>query len=77
MKYTGGSAELEFFVEGLRFPDDSFGGLVTVHVSLLEALAEVRWGGRRWRGGGLLGSAPAGVAGAALVGSLGSRSQAG
>ncbi|KAJ6656820.1 hypothetical protein lerEdw1_003151 [Lerista edwardsae] len=38
--YTGGSAELEFFVEGLRFPDDSFNGLVTVHVSLLEALAE-------------------------------------
>ncbi|XP_053136962.1 protein-arginine deiminase type-2-like isoform X2 [Hemicordylus capensis] len=40
VKYTGGSAELEFFVEGLRFPDDSFSGLVTVHVSLLEALAE-------------------------------------
>ncbi|XP_066493203.1 protein-arginine deiminase type-2 [Tiliqua scincoides] len=40
VKYTGGSAELEFFVEGLRFPDESFNGLVTVHVSLLEALAE-------------------------------------
>lgn len=40
VKYTGGSAELEFFVEGLRFPDESFNGLVTIHVSLLEALAE-------------------------------------
>uniref|UniRef100_A0ACB8EE42 Protein-arginine deiminase type-2 n=1 Tax=Sphaerodactylus townsendi TaxID=933632 RepID=A0ACB8EE42_9SAUR len=40
VKYTGGSAELEFFVEGLRFPDEGFNGLVTVHVSLLEKLAE-------------------------------------
>ncbi|XP_063001244.1 protein-arginine deiminase type-2-like [Elgaria multicarinata webbii] len=40
VKYTGGSAELEFFVEGLRFPDDSFNGLVTVNVSLLEPVAE-------------------------------------
>uniref|UniRef100_A0A8D0HBS5 protein-arginine deiminase n=1 Tax=Sphenodon punctatus TaxID=8508 RepID=A0A8D0HBS5_SPHPU len=40
VKYTGGSAELEFFVEGLRFPDDSFSGLVSVNVSLLETLAE-------------------------------------
>ncbi|XP_054857362.1 protein-arginine deiminase type-2-like [Eublepharis macularius] len=40
VKYTGGSAELEFFVEGLRFPDESFSGLVTISVSLLEKLAE-------------------------------------
>nr|XP_060614758.1 protein-arginine deiminase type-2 [Anolis sagrei ordinatus] len=40
VKYTGGSAELEFFVEGLRFPDETFNGVVTIHVSLLEALAE-------------------------------------
>ncbi|XP_077168465.1 protein-arginine deiminase type-2-like [Paroedura picta] len=40
VKYTGGSAEMEFFVEGLRFPDDSFNGLVTISVSLLEKLAE-------------------------------------
>ncbi|KAG8142222.1 hypothetical protein E2320_006166 [Naja naja] len=40
VKYTGGSAELEFFVEGLRFPDESFDGLVSVHVSLLEPMAE-------------------------------------
>ncbi|XP_044277098.1 protein-arginine deiminase type-2 [Varanus komodoensis] len=40
VKYTGGSAEMEFFVEGLRFPDDSFNGLVTINVSLLEPVAE-------------------------------------
>uniref|UniRef100_A0A8C8RWX1 Protein-arginine deiminase n=1 Tax=Pelusios castaneus TaxID=367368 RepID=A0A8C8RWX1_9SAUR len=40
VKYTGGSAELEFFVEGLRFPDDSFSGLVSINVSLLESLIE-------------------------------------
>ncbi|ETE59251.1 Protein-arginine deiminase type-2, partial [Ophiophagus hannah] len=40
VKYTGGSAELEFFVEGLRFPDESFDGLVYVYVSLLEPMAE-------------------------------------
>lgn len=42
VKYTGGSAELLFFVEGLRFPDESFSGLVSIHVSLLEYMAEVR-----------------------------------
>ncbi|XP_072465172.1 protein-arginine deiminase type-2 [Notamacropus eugenii] len=40
VKYTGGKAELEFFVEGLRFPDESFSGLVSIHVSLLELLME-------------------------------------
>ncbi|KAM6434977.1 protein-arginine deiminase type-2-like [Liasis olivaceus] len=40
VKYTGGSAELEFFVEGLRFPDEGFDGLVSVHLSLLEPVAE-------------------------------------
>uniref|UniRef100_K7FVC8 protein-arginine deiminase n=1 Tax=Pelodiscus sinensis TaxID=13735 RepID=K7FVC8_PELSI len=40
VKYTGGSAELEFFVEGLRFPDDTFSGLVSIHISLLESLTE-------------------------------------
>lgn len=42
VKYTGGSAELLFFVEGLRFPDDGFPGLVSIHVSLLEYMTEVR-----------------------------------
>lgn len=47
VKYTGGSAELLFFVEGLRFPDESFSGLVSIHVSLLEYMAEVRATGLR------------------------------
>ncbi|CAI5783048.1 protein-arginine deiminase type-2-like [Podarcis lilfordi] len=40
VKYTGGSAEMEFFVEGLRFPDAGFNGLITINVSLLEPVAE-------------------------------------
>ncbi|XP_009994088.1 PREDICTED: protein-arginine deiminase type-2 [Chaetura pelagica] len=40
VQYTGGAAELEFFIEGLRFPDDSFSGLVSIHASLLETPAE-------------------------------------
>ncbi|XP_064586772.1 protein-arginine deiminase type-2-like [Zonotrichia leucophrys gambelii] len=38
--YPGGAAELHFFVEGLRFPDETFSGLVSIHVSLLEPLTE-------------------------------------
>ncbi|XP_009067898.1 PREDICTED: protein-arginine deiminase type-2 [Acanthisitta chloris] len=38
--YTGGTAELDFFVEGLCFPDDTFSGLVSIHLSLLETLSE-------------------------------------
>ncbi|XP_054031626.1 protein-arginine deiminase type-2 [Dryobates pubescens] len=40
VQYTGGAAELEFFVEGLCFPDDTFSGLVSIHVSLLESPTE-------------------------------------
>ncbi|XP_072210314.1 protein-arginine deiminase type-2 isoform X2 [Excalfactoria chinensis] len=40
VQYTGGAAELEFFVEGLQFPDETFPGLISIHVSLLETLAE-------------------------------------
>uniref|UniRef100_A0A8C3NKP6 protein-arginine deiminase n=1 Tax=Geospiza parvula TaxID=87175 RepID=A0A8C3NKP6_GEOPR len=36
--YPGGAAELHFFVEGLRFPDETFSGLVSIRVSLLEPL---------------------------------------
>uniref|UniRef100_A0A8D0F769 Peptidyl arginine deiminase 2 n=1 Tax=Strix occidentalis caurina TaxID=311401 RepID=A0A8D0F769_STROC len=43
VQYIGGVAELDFFIEGLRFPDDTFSGLVSIHVSLLETLVEV-WG---------------------------------
>lgn len=34
--YLGGSSELEFHVEGLRFPDKDFDGLITINLSLLE-----------------------------------------
>ncbi|NP_001305948.1 protein-arginine deiminase type-2 [Gallus gallus] len=40
VQYTGGAADLEFFVEGLQFPDETFPGLISIHVSLLETLAE-------------------------------------
>uniref|UniRef100_A0AAR2JDW7 Protein-arginine deiminase n=1 Tax=Pygocentrus nattereri TaxID=42514 RepID=A0AAR2JDW7_PYGNA len=39
--YLGGNSELEFFVEGLRFPDKDFEGLVTISLSLLEPSAQV------------------------------------
>uniref|UniRef100_A0A8C5MTH1 Peptidyl arginine deiminase 2 n=1 Tax=Leptobrachium leishanense TaxID=445787 RepID=A0A8C5MTH1_9ANUR len=35
-RYTG-TNELEFFVEGIRFPDEGFNGLVSIKASLLEA----------------------------------------
>ncbi|KAI4881016.1 hypothetical protein NFI96_011261 [Prochilodus magdalenae] len=38
--YLGGKAELEFYVEGLRFPDKDFEGLVTISLSLLEPSAQ-------------------------------------
>ncbi|XP_072540787.1 protein-arginine deiminase type-2 isoform X2 [Salminus brasiliensis] len=38
--YLGGKSELEFFVEGLRFPDKDFEGLVTINLSLLEPSAQ-------------------------------------
>ncbi|XP_075462092.1 protein-arginine deiminase type-2 isoform X3 [Ascaphus truei] len=38
-RYTG-TNELEFFVEGLRFPDEGYNGLVSIKVSLLESTLE-------------------------------------
>ncbi|XP_056397936.1 protein-arginine deiminase type-2-like [Hyla sarda] len=35
-----GSSEMEFYVEGLRFPDEGFNGLVTIKASLLETQVE-------------------------------------
>ncbi|KAM3922488.1 protein-arginine deiminase type-2-like [Leptodactylus fuscus] len=35
VRYTG-TGEMEFYVEGLRFPDEGFNGLVTIKASLLE-----------------------------------------
>ncbi|XP_023181200.1 protein-arginine deiminase type-2 isoform X2 [Xiphophorus maculatus] len=34
--YLGGSAEMNFYVEGLRFPDKDFDGLITINLSLLQ-----------------------------------------
>lgn len=39
--YLGGKSELELLVEGLRFPDLDFDGLVTINLSLLEPSAPV------------------------------------
>ncbi|CAH2318424.1 -arginine deiminase type-2 [Pelobates cultripes] len=38
-RYTGLN-ELEFFVEGIRFPDEGFNGLVSIKASLLESQVE-------------------------------------
>ncbi|KAF5905648.1 protein-arginine deiminase type-2 isoform X1, partial [Clarias magur] len=38
--YSGGKAELMFYVEGIRFPDKDFDGLLTINISLLEPFAE-------------------------------------
>lgn len=40
--YFGGEAEMKFYVEGLRFPDKGFDGLITINLSLLEPISEVR-----------------------------------
>ncbi|XP_034724212.1 protein-arginine deiminase type-2 isoform X2 [Etheostoma cragini] len=37
--YLGGVAETTFHVEGLRFPDNDFNGLVNINLSLLEPIA--------------------------------------
>ncbi|KAG7226752.1 hypothetical protein INR49_014101 [Caranx melampygus] len=34
--YIGGEAEMMFYVEGLRFPDKDFDGLLSINLSLLE-----------------------------------------
>ncbi|XP_041062981.1 protein-arginine deiminase type-2-like isoform X1 [Carcharodon carcharias] len=36
--YKFGKKEYDFFVEGLRFPDKDFDGLVTINLSLLESM---------------------------------------
>ena len=40
--YLGGDAEMKFYVEGLRFPDRDFNGLVSINLSLLEPINTVR-----------------------------------
>lgn len=39
--YIGGKAEMNYYVEGLRFPDKDFDGLVTINLSLLEPICDV------------------------------------
>ncbi|XP_040888846.1 protein-arginine deiminase type-2 isoform X2 [Toxotes jaculatrix] len=36
--YLGGVAEMRFYVEGLRFPDKDFDGLISINLSLLEPI---------------------------------------
>ncbi|KAM9361818.1 protein-arginine deiminase type-2 isoform 2-T2 [Symphorus nematophorus] len=36
--YIGGKGEMRFYVEGLRFPDKDFDGLISINLSLLEPI---------------------------------------
>ncbi|KAI4826726.1 hypothetical protein KUCAC02_030159 [Chaenocephalus aceratus] len=38
--YLGGISEIKFHVEGLRFPDKDFDGLISINLSLLEPIAD-------------------------------------
>lgn len=38
--YLGGEAEMNYYVEGLRFPDRDFDGLIGINLSLLEPIGE-------------------------------------
>ncbi|XP_057702158.1 protein-arginine deiminase type-2 isoform X2 [Corythoichthys intestinalis] len=38
--YLGGVAEMSFYVEGLRFPDKDFDGLISINLSLLEPICK-------------------------------------
>lgn len=40
IKYMGNDAETKFYVEGVKFPDRDFNGLVSIHLSLLEPIGE-------------------------------------
>uniref|UniRef100_A0A8C3A8Z7 protein-arginine deiminase n=1 Tax=Cyclopterus lumpus TaxID=8103 RepID=A0A8C3A8Z7_CYCLU len=37
--YLGGTGEMNFYAEGLRFPDKDFNGLIRIHLSLLEPIS--------------------------------------
>lgn len=39
--YVGGEAEVNFYVEGLRFPDKDFNGLISINLSVLEPVSAV------------------------------------
>uniref|UniRef100_A0A665SU44 Protein-arginine deiminase n=1 Tax=Echeneis naucrates TaxID=173247 RepID=A0A665SU44_ECHNA len=38
--YIGGVTEMNFYVEGLRFPDKDFDGLISINLSLLEPICD-------------------------------------
>ncbi|KAK1901612.1 Protein-arginine deiminase type-2 [Dissostichus eleginoides] len=38
--YLGGVSEMKFYVEGLRFPDKDFDGLISINLSLLEPISD-------------------------------------
>ncbi|TKS70755.1 Protein-arginine deiminase type-2 [Collichthys lucidus] len=38
--YSGGAAEMKFYVEGLKFLDKDFDGLITINLSLLEPISK-------------------------------------
>lgn len=40
--YHGDAGEMNFYVEGLRFPDKDFDGLISINLSLLEPISAVR-----------------------------------
>lgn len=40
--YLGGNAEMNYYVEGLHFPDKDFNGLVSINLSMLEPISPVR-----------------------------------
>lgn len=39
--YLGGNAEMNFYVEGLHFPDKDFNGLISINLSVLEPISAV------------------------------------
>lgn len=41
--YLGGDAEMNFYVEGLRFLDKDFNGLISINLSVLEPISAVRF----------------------------------
>nr|XP_033938965.1 protein-arginine deiminase type-2-like [Pseudochaenichthys georgianus] len=40
VSYLGGISEIKFYVEGLRFPDKDFDGLIRINLSLLEPISD-------------------------------------
>lgn len=45
-----GESDIQFYVEGLAFPDTSFSGLISLSVSLVSTEVSARWGPGQGRG---------------------------